>query len=210
MSDQDEGVFLKNGRVMRTTSAKGVSGMILRSIENRRFFRVTKPDGSFEDFEFLHSDLSVKIEDSDAYFYRFEDESRGSILDHAPSTLGLGDDPSMRFMAEIPPRKPVIVKDCMRWQEMDGETRLIRMLNAYLTKTFVVREDVPPDECLSYALEIAAFKSIEEKADELKAYLERKFAKFVADEKPEWRSRLDFIPKAVHAIIAICLLERQR
>lgn len=45
-------------------------------------------------------------------------------------------------------------------KEMDGDTDLEKILNAYLTKQFILSRDVPSDECLSEAKEI--LKIIEE------------------------------------------------
>jgi len=45
----------------------------------------TKNHKSFVDYELHHSDLSVIIDDEDAYFYQHKDRM---ILDHSPATLG--------------------------------------------------------------------------------------------------------------------------
>jgi len=46
-------------------------------------FRVYDAEHNFVDYDLQHSDLCVTICDEDAYFYL------NSVLDHAPSTLGV-------------------------------------------------------------------------------------------------------------------------
>jgi hypothetical protein len=48
-------------------------------------FRVYDADHNFVDYDIRHSDLTVVIDDADAYFYRDE---YTDVLDHAPATLG--------------------------------------------------------------------------------------------------------------------------
>ena len=49
-------------------------------------FRVyTENHESFVDYELLHVDLAVTIDDEDAYFYQTEARN---MLDHSPATLG--------------------------------------------------------------------------------------------------------------------------
>ena len=68
------------------TSANGVKGHILYiHIDNKYVFRVYDDQHNFVDYDILHSDLTVTIDDEDAFFYR--DEYR-DVLDHAPQTLG--------------------------------------------------------------------------------------------------------------------------
>lgn len=47
-----------------------------------------------------------------------------------------------------------IIKDARIWQDMAGDNELEKRLNSYLTVQFVIKEDVPYDECLSEAREI--------------------------------------------------------
>ena len=47
-----------------------------------------------------------------------------------------------------------IVKDARYWREMEGNTPLEQMLNAYLTCNFIVSKDVPADECLAAAKKV--------------------------------------------------------
>ncbi len=66
-------------------SANGVRGHLLNLAGGTMVFRVYDADHNFVDYDILHSDLTVVIEDADAYFYRDE---YADILDHAPATLG--------------------------------------------------------------------------------------------------------------------------
>jgi len=67
-------------------SANGVSGVLL-PIGETWVFRVYHENGEFTDYDIFHSDLSITINDGDAYFYKRED---GSVyLDHSPQTLGI-------------------------------------------------------------------------------------------------------------------------
>jgi hypothetical protein len=70
-------------------SANGVCGHLLNLIDGTVVFRVYDPEHNFVDYNIHHSDLCVTITDSDAYFYRRDEQD---ILDHAPMTLGLTDD----------------------------------------------------------------------------------------------------------------------
>ncbi|NDB57519.1 hypothetical protein EB001_03640 [bacterium] len=69
-------------------SANGVVGCLL-PIGNLWVFRVYDEGGDFTDYDIHHSDLKVTINDEDAYFY---ETPKGLILDHAPNTLGYGND----------------------------------------------------------------------------------------------------------------------
>ena len=67
-------------------SANGVRGHLLNLTDGTVVFRVYDADRNFVDYVLDHSDLTVIINDEDAYFYRDE---WGDKLDHAPKTLGL-------------------------------------------------------------------------------------------------------------------------
>ena len=43
--------------------------------------------------------------------------------------------------------------DATKWKNMDGETRLEKKLNSYLTCNFTMHKEIPSDECLSEAKE---------------------------------------------------------
>jgi len=68
-------------------SANGVEGCLIYSGDNKYVFRVYSKNNEFIDYNLLHSDLSIVIRDSDAYFYT--DGEERNILDHSPRTLGL-------------------------------------------------------------------------------------------------------------------------
>jgi len=72
---------------MNCHDAVGAQGVLLRTLDGNVVFRVYGPDHSFVDFDVDHSDLSVTITDSDAYFYQHPDGRLS--LDHAPQTLGI-------------------------------------------------------------------------------------------------------------------------
>ncbi|CAN5442278.1 hypothetical protein BH20ACI1_BH20ACI1_12860 [soil metagenome] len=76
------------GKILQETSANGVKGMLLRTISPEKFFfRVNHGDGSFDDYQILHDDLCVTInEDALASFY--ENENGEKWLDHSPNVLG--------------------------------------------------------------------------------------------------------------------------
>lgn len=67
-------------------SANGVEGHLIYTGDHKYYFRVYDADGGFTDYDIAHSDLCVTITDEDATFYH---ENSRTILDHAPSTLGL-------------------------------------------------------------------------------------------------------------------------
>ena len=72
----------------QSKSADGVRGHLLNLIDGTIVFRVYNDKHEFVDYDIHHSDLCVTINDSDAYFYRKNDQD---ILDHAPMTLGIQD-----------------------------------------------------------------------------------------------------------------------
>jgi hypothetical protein len=71
---------------MIATSANGITGHLLRSVDGEYFFRVYDADHNFVDFDIHHSDLCVTINDVDAFFYRGDGVDR---LDHSPNTIGI-------------------------------------------------------------------------------------------------------------------------
>ena len=66
-------------------SANGVRGHLLNLANGTIVFRVYDAEHNFVDYNIHHSDLTVIIDDADAYFYRDE---YNDVLDHAPVTLG--------------------------------------------------------------------------------------------------------------------------
>ena len=67
-------------------SATGVEGCLIRGVDGEYYFRVYDADHNFQDYDLMHSDLSITVTDPDAFFYNDEFTAR---LDHAPATLGL-------------------------------------------------------------------------------------------------------------------------
>ena len=72
----------------KAVPANGVTGCILPGFraDSAGVFRVYHEDGEFTDYDLYHSDLTVTINDTDAYFYTTE--SGETYLDHSPATLG--------------------------------------------------------------------------------------------------------------------------
>jgi len=73
---------------MAEKSANGVRGHLLNLIDGTVVFRVYDVEHNFVDYDLHHSDLTVVIDDPDAYFY---DDEFSARLDHAPATLGIKD-----------------------------------------------------------------------------------------------------------------------
>jgi hypothetical protein len=71
-----------------TQSAKGLRGHIIDSFDGTYFFRVYDADHNFTDYLLRHCDLTVIIDDDDAFLYQDE---IGATLDHSPGTLGKED-----------------------------------------------------------------------------------------------------------------------
>lgn len=65
--------------------AKGLRGTIIKDLHGQYMFRVYDHDQDFVDYDLLHSDLAVIIDDDDACLY----QGATNVLDHAPSTLGI-------------------------------------------------------------------------------------------------------------------------
>lgn len=68
--------------------AKGTKGCLLHIGLKNWVFRVYNEDHSFKDYDLLHSDLFVTIDDEDSAFYEDGNDLR---LDHSPDTLGIND-----------------------------------------------------------------------------------------------------------------------
>jgi hypothetical protein len=66
--------------------ADGTKGILLRVDFDKWVFRVYKENNYFIDYDLLHSDLQVIIDDTDSTFYS---DDKGNRLDHAPETLGI-------------------------------------------------------------------------------------------------------------------------
>jgi hypothetical protein len=77
-----------SGKILQETSASGVKGMFLRTLSPEKFFfRVYHGDGVFDDYEILHDDLSVTI-DEDALASFYVNENGDKFLDHSPNVFG--------------------------------------------------------------------------------------------------------------------------
>jgi hypothetical protein len=72
---------------MKIESADGQEGYLIWCGGDRYVFRIYKqaPD-NFVDYDLRHSDMRVKIVDSDAFFYV---DDKGACIDHSPDTLGI-------------------------------------------------------------------------------------------------------------------------
>jgi hypothetical protein len=66
--------------------ADGTKGILLRVDFDKWVFRVYKENNYFIDYDLLHSDLQVTIDDADSTFYS---DDKGNRLDHNPETLGI-------------------------------------------------------------------------------------------------------------------------
>lgn len=67
--------------------AQGVQGHLIYTVDGKYMFRVYGfPLDTFVDYELLHSDLLITINDEDATLYSDE---FGNGLDHNPETLGI-------------------------------------------------------------------------------------------------------------------------
>ena len=71
---------------MTARSAKGLRGHIIDSFDGNYYFRVYDADHNFTDYDLRHTDMRIRIIDSDAFFYSDE---QGDSIDHAPATLGI-------------------------------------------------------------------------------------------------------------------------
>lgn len=71
---------------MKIESADGREGYLIWCGGDRYVFRIYDLFHNFVDYDLRHSDMRIKIIDSDAFFYQDKDFSK---LDHSPATLGL-------------------------------------------------------------------------------------------------------------------------
>lgn len=66
--------------------ANGTVGYLLRVADEREYvFRVYDENHNFTDYDILHYDMCIQIQDEDATFYSNE---HGDYIDHSPETLG--------------------------------------------------------------------------------------------------------------------------
>ena len=81
-------VLMSNGKRAEVFPAKDIRGLLYRALDGDYIFRVSTTPGSFIGYTLLHSDMSIKIVDEEAFLYKVDEEF---FLDHAPETLGLQD-----------------------------------------------------------------------------------------------------------------------
>lgn len=71
---------------MKSKPAKGLRGHIIDSFDGTYYFRVYDADHNFTDYDLRHCDLTVIIDDNDAFLY---ENGEQKTLDHSPDTLGI-------------------------------------------------------------------------------------------------------------------------
>jgi hypothetical protein len=72
---------------LKIESADGREGLLIWCGGDRYVFRIySDAPHEFVDYDLRHSDMRVKIVDSDAFFYTDE---QGARVDHSPDTLGI-------------------------------------------------------------------------------------------------------------------------
>lgn len=74
---------------------------------------------------------------------------------------------------------PMVEDVLVKWDEMEGENPLVKQLNALLTWAFILRYDVPSNECLSESIVILGLQGIVEAGEwELRVlwFLKERFA----------------------------------
>ena len=71
---------------MEITSADGREGYLIWCGGDRYVFRIYDIYHNFVDYDLCHSDMRIKIIDTDAYFYVDGTDAR---IDHSPETLGI-------------------------------------------------------------------------------------------------------------------------
>lgn len=67
-------------------SADGQEGYLIWCGGDRYVFRIYNEVHEFVDYDIHHTDMRVKIIDSDAFFYTDDEHAR---VDHSPDTLGI-------------------------------------------------------------------------------------------------------------------------
>jgi hypothetical protein len=71
---------------LKIESADGREGYLIWCGGDRYVFRIYNEVHDFVDYDLRHSDMRIKIIDSDAFFYSDE---KGDCIDHSPDTLGI-------------------------------------------------------------------------------------------------------------------------
>jgi hypothetical protein len=70
---------------MKPEKIDKLKGILCRDIWGKVFIRAKAPDGTDRDYRVDHCDLSIIVQDDDAYAYEKDGEW---ILDYGPDTLG--------------------------------------------------------------------------------------------------------------------------
>ena len=67
--------------------ADGAEGYLIWCGGDRYVFRIySNAPHDFVDYDLRHTDMRIKIVDSDAFFYS---DDKGDLIDHAPATVGI-------------------------------------------------------------------------------------------------------------------------
>jgi len=78
--------MMEDGKV-KITSADGQEGYLIWCGGDRYVFRIySDAPHEFVDYDLRHSDMRVRIVDSDAFSYT---DDKGACIDHSPATLGI-------------------------------------------------------------------------------------------------------------------------
>ena len=70
---------------MNSNKIKNMKGILCRDVWGKVFIRAKGPDGTERDYRIDHCDLSIRVQDDDAYAYEKDGQW---IIDHGPDTLG--------------------------------------------------------------------------------------------------------------------------
>lgn len=75
---------------MKFTKINNLKGILCKDIWGDFCIRTTGPDGIERDYRIDHCDLSIEVQDDDAYAYQKDGEW---VIDYGPDTLGAQDSP---------------------------------------------------------------------------------------------------------------------
>ena len=71
---------------VKIESADGREGYLIWCGGDRHVFRIYDEKHEFVDYDIRHTDMRVRITDSDAFFYV---DGEHALIDHSPATLGI-------------------------------------------------------------------------------------------------------------------------
>jgi len=77
--------MMEAGKV-KIESADGQEGYLIWCGGDRYVFRIYNEAHDFVDYDIRHSDMRIRVIDSDAFFYS---DNQGNTIDHSPATLGI-------------------------------------------------------------------------------------------------------------------------